>query len=642
MLQRDVPAKIWGWAAPNERVTLTFLNRNYTATADRSGNWMITLPAQEAGVTASITLKASNTVVINNVLFGDVWLCSGQSNMETPVSRLMTKYRDEINSFSSSSIRYVKIPLVYNFHQPQTDVPDCKWTDLTPVSVQNFSGVAYFYARYLLEQTGIPQGVINSSVGGSPAEAWISEDYLQEFPVLANAKHIYESDEYVKEIKKFSAMPYQFWEEVADRQDKGLNDTVKWYSPDCDFSGWDETELMGMEWRRNGMRVQNGIIWFNREIELPDSLENVEGMIYMGRIVDADSVYINGICVGTTEYQYPPRNYAIPANVLKAGRNVVTVRLVSYRGLPEFVRGKSYKMVINNNEINLTGNWKFKVGTIMPAVQGSGATLQYQPAGLFNSMIAPLQNFAIKGFVWYQGESNTEDYDIYYDLMTSLITNWRAVWGTEKPFYFVQLPNFMSASVVQQFSAWAETRDIQFRLSKDVPHTGMAVTIDVGEWNDIHPINKKDVGIRLALHALKNLYGKEIVAEGPIFESAKTDGDKVILSFKKGTDSLQQVSDLRGFTIANENGYFLWADAKIEGNTVIVWNNEIKTPKFVRYGWADNPDGANLYNVQGLPASPFRIVLPEPLLHERDDIIATNSNRVPNPVRVGNVDEIQP
>jgi sialate O-acetylesterase len=610
MLQRDVPAKIWGWASPGEKITLTFLNEAYTTTADKSGNWAIILPAREAGVTGDITLKASNTKIINNVLFGDVWLCSGQSNMETPVSRLMVKYGEEINRYSNPLIRYIKIPLSYNFHQPLKDVPQCSWTDLTPASAQDFSGVAYFYARYLYEQTGIPQGIINSSVGGSPAEAWISEEYIKKFPVFENTKHIYESDEYVKEIQKFNSMLQQSWYDVADKQDCGINRSVKWYDPEYDFSDWDITHLPGSSWGHDGSRPLNGIFWFNKTVRLADTLENKEGMLYMGRIVDADSVYINGKFVGNTGYMYPPRNYAIPANVLKSGKNTVTVRLVSQRGFPEFVKDKPYKIVAGNEEISLEGEWMFKAGTVMPAMQGGGVTLQYQPAGLFNGMIAPLQNLAVKGFVWYQGEANTGYYDSYYDLMTALIANWREIWGAEKPFYFVQLANFMEPSVLQPFSSWAELRNVQLQIAKTVPNTGMAVAIELGEWNDIHPLNKKDVGIRLALHALKDLYGKQIVADGPLYESAKTEADKMIVSFREGTNNLRQVSELTGFTIAGEDGHFRTANAKIEGKTVVVRNSDIKNPKFVRYAWGDNPQGINLYNEEGLPASPFQAGMP--------------------------------
>jgi sialate O-acetylesterase len=606
MLQCDVPAKIWGWASPREKVRLSFLNETYTTTADKAGNWAVTLPAQKAGTMAVITVKASNTKTVNNILFGDVWLCSGQSNMETPVSRLMVKYGEEINGYSNPSIRYIKIPGTYNFHQPQKDVPKCSWTDLTPASALTFSGVAYFYARYLYEQTGVPQGIINSSVGGSPAEAWISEEYIKKFPLLESAKRIYESDEYVKEIQKFSSMPQQFWTEAACRQDSGILQNMKWYDPEYDFSDWQTVEVPGSSWGRDGNRAVNGIYWFNRAIWLSDSLENKEGMIYMGRIVDADSVYINGKLVGSTGYMYPPRHYAIPANVLKAGKNTVTVRLTSYSGFPEFVKDKPYKIVANREEIDLKGEWKFKVGTIMPAVQGSIATLQYQPVGLFNGMIAPLQHLAVKGFVWYQGESNTNTYESYYDLMTSLIANWREIWGADRPFYFVQLANFMQPSVFQMFSSWAQLRDVQLQIAKTVPNTGMAVAIDLGEWNDIHPLNKKDVGIRLALHALKDLYGKQTVAEGPLYESAKIEGDKIIISFKEGTNHLKKVSELIGFTIAGKDMSFRIADARIEGNKVIVWNGSIKEPLYVRYAWADNPQGINLYNEEGLPASPFQ------------------------------------
>ncbi|MDR0505436.1 MAG: beta galactosidase jelly roll domain-containing protein [Dysgonamonadaceae bacterium] len=605
ILQRDVPVKIWGWAAPNETVNLDFNNMKYTATANDQGEWEMQLPSQIAGGPYSMTLNASNTVTVKNILFGDVWLCSGQSNMETPVSRVTALFNDEIRNYSNPEIRYVKIPMTFNFHAPQTDVPPCHWVELTPETALQFSAVAYFFAKEMYEATGIPAGIINSSVGGSPAEAWISEEALKPFPACINEKRICESDEFVSEMLHSNTLSMQRWLTVLNEQDSGLNETAKWYSPDYDDNFWQTSDLFDNRWGKSGNRPVNGVFWFRKTIEIPQKYENHPAMLYLGRIVDADSVFVNGAFVGTTGYQYPPRNYSIPAAILKAGKNNITVRLVSQFGFPEFVPDKPYKIVFSDKEISLEGQWKYRAGTIMPPTP-AGITFQYKPTGLYNAMIAPLKNHALKGILWYQGESNTGRYNEYFDLITTLVNDWRRLWKKNLPFLAVQLTNFMEPALLQQNSDWAELRDIQRELYQTIPNTGMAVAIDLGEWNDIHPLNKKDVGKRLALQARKLAYGEKIVSEGPAYQSKTIKNNTVILSFKEGNGDFMPVAELKGFAIAGADGIFHPANARIEGKQIVVWNETIAQPVKVRYAWANNPEGANLKNTAGLPASPFQ------------------------------------
>ncbi|GHS98630.1 9-O-acetylesterase [Bacteroidia bacterium] len=606
IVQRDAPVKIWGWASPNEAVRLNFTGSAYKTVADKDGNWEIQLPPQKAGGPYTMTLQASNTLTVKDILIGDVWICSGQSNMETPISRVMSMFGDEISHYSNPNIRYVKIPLTYNFHGPQAEVPPCNWVDLTPETAQDVSAVAYFFGKEMYEKTGVPVGLINSSVGGSPAEAWISEEALKPFPALLNDMRICQSDEFVAEMQRLGSLPGRRWHTILNEQDKGLNETVKWSSPAYNDNSWPTTDLLDNSWGKNGLYPANGVFWFRKEVEIPAGWANQAAMLYMGRIVDADSVFVNGVFVGTTGYQYPPRNYPVPPGVLKAGKNLVTVRLVSQGGFPEFVKNKPYKIVFNNQEISLEGEWKYNVGAVMPAASGGGITFQYKPTGLYNAMIFPLKNFATKGFLWYQGESNTGRPAEYYGLMSTLISDWRSLWKAELPFLIVQLANFMESALLQQNSGWAELRNVQLELSKTIPNTGLAVAIDLGEWNDIHPLNKKDVGKRLALQARKLAYGEKIITDGPVYQSAKIEGNKIILSFKEGTNDLRPVDELKGFAVAGADGIFKLSKASINGNQVVVWNDEISQPVKVRYAWANNPEGANLYNKEGLPASPFQ------------------------------------
>jgi len=604
ILQRDVPVKIWGWATPNEEVVLKFKKKNYVTKADEAGNWEISLPAQKAGGKYTMDIQASNTITLSNIVFGDVWLCSGQSNMETPVSRVMTLFGDEINQYSNPDIRYVRIPLTYNFQGPQADLAPCKWVDVTPETAQNFSAVAYFFAKEMYAKTGVPVGIINSSVGGSPAEAWVSEAGLKDFPVMLNDMRICQSEDFVAKMQQMGSLPGRRWHQILIEQDKGLRE--KWASPNYDDRSWATTDLLDNSWGKNGYRPANGVYWFRKEVEIPVGYEAQSAMLYMGRIVDSDSLFVNGQFVGTTGYQYPPRNYSIPKGILKAGKNLVTVRLVSNGGFPEFVPDKPYKIAFADREVDLKGQWKYNVGALMPPTPGGGIGFQNKPTGLYNAMIGPLKNHAIKGILWYQGESNTGRADEYYDLMSALIEDWRHLWSEHTPFFIVQLPNFMNPSLLQQNSGWASLREVQRQLSLNIPHTALVVTIDVGEWNDIHPLNKKDVGQRIALQARKLVYGENIASEGPMYQSCQIVDGKMVISFKEGTNDLLPVEELKGFALAGEDGIFHLAKATIDGKQVIVWNNEIPNPVAVRYSWANNPEGANLKNKSELPASPFQ------------------------------------
>jgi sialate O-acetylesterase len=604
MLQRDAPAVLWGWAAPGEPVSLTFQKSTCKTVADGSGRWEIRLPPQPAGGPHSLTIRASNTVTISNVLFGDVWLCSGQSNMETPISRVMTLFGDEIRAYSNPNIRYVKIPMAYSFHAPQPDVAPCSWVDVTPETAPDFSAVAYFFAKEMYEATGVPVGIINSSVGGSPAEAWISEEALQPFPAMLSDMLICRSDEFVAGMQKLDALSGRRWQEVMDEQDRGLRE--RWASPACDDRAWSVTDLLDNSWGKSGLRPANGVYWFRREVDVPAGGAAQPATLYMGCIVNADEVFVNGKSVGATGYQYPPRIYQLPAGALKEGKNLIAVRLISRGGFPEFVPDKPYKIAFADGEVSLTGEWKYSVGALMPPAPGSGVTFQYKPVGLYNAMVAPLKNHAIKGALWYQGESNTGRADEYYRLMAALTGDWRSIWGKDLPFFIVQLPNFMEPALLQQHSGWAALRDVQRRLSQTIPRTALAVTIDLGEWNDIHPLNKKDVAKRLALQAQKTVYGKNIVSEGPMYKSCERAGSKIVVSFRDDTDDLAPVDELKGFAVAGDDGVFRLAKAAIDGRKVVVWHDEVANPAAVRYAWANNPDGANLRNRSGLPASPFQ------------------------------------
>jgi len=370
--------------------------------------------------------------------------------------------------------------------------------------------------------------------------------------------------------------------------------------------GWRRMNVPGY-WAATELGAVNGVVWFRKDVEVPASMIGKPAELNLGRIVDADSVFINGVFVGTTSYQYPPRWYSLPPNVLKAGPNTVVVRVISNIGKGGFVLDKPYQIVCEGGTIDLKGPWLYRLGARMEPL-ASQTFIRWKPLGLFNAMLAPLLNYAIKGVIWYQGESNAERPIEYRDLFPAVIRDWRAKWNQgDFPFLFVQLPNFMEAKDQPSESNWALLREAQLR-TLSLPRTGMAVAIDIGEWNDIHPLNKKDVGKRLALAAQKVAYADDkVVYSGPIYQSMKVDGDKIIIAFTNtGSGLVARGEELKTFAIAGSDKRFVWAKAKIENNRVVVWSEMVSNPVAVRYAWADNPEGANLYNAEGLPASPFR------------------------------------
>ena len=386
-----------------------------------------------------------------------------------------------------------------------------------------------------------------------------------------------------------------------------------WYDITYVPEDWHKYWLPGY-WDDQGVRGLNGIVWFRKEINVPESMTGKPAKLFLGRIVDADNVYVNGVFSGSVTYQYPPRRYNLPAGLLKPGKNLIVIRITNNSGKGGFVPDKPYFLVIGNDSIDLRGEWSYKVGQVFrPASSGTGTgsqviSMQNEPTGLYNTMVAPIIKYRIKGILWYQGEANTGKPREYEQLLPALINDWRKKWQQGPvPFLFVQLPNFMEVQYLPSESKWAELRFCQFK-SLSVPNTAMVVTIDAGEWNDIHPLEKKVVGERLALAARKLAYGDEkIVYSGPVYKSLTKERDKIIIEFENVGSGLMVKGggDLYYFALAGKNKKFVWAEAIIENNHVVVRSDEIPDPAYVRYAWADNPEGANLYNIEGLPASPF-------------------------------------
>jgi len=602
ILQRDAKIKIWGWAAADEKVTVSFHNKSYSTITGKDGKWMIVLLTLHAGGPFDMQIDASNHITIKNILTGDVWICSGQSNMELPMQRVQDKYPDIITTASNPNIRQFNVSTKHNFQAAQEDFASGSWQTTTPQSVLQFTAVGYFFAKTLYEKYQVPIGLIKSAVGGSPAEAWLSEDALKQFPAYLLKADTLKNDAYVDSIKQSDKANSDAWYSNIWQKDEGLHEEKKWFDTSNDASTWQTMQVPGY-WKDAGIN-SNGVVWFRKEFNVSSNMLNKSLRLFLGTIVDRDSVYINGIFIGATQYQYPPRKYMIPENLLKEGKNIIVVRVINYAGSGGFTKDKPYKLFTGNDTVDLAGTWQYKLGTASVPIPSS-TTFNYMPGGLYNAMTAPLTNYSVKGVIWYQGEANTSRPSEYEKLFTAVIKDWRKQWQQNFSFLYVQLANFMQTKDEPSESTWAALRQAQLKTLA-VKNTAMAVTIDIGEWNDIHPLNKEEVGKRLALAAEKIAYHENIVSSGPIYQSMKIDNNKIIISFTNVESGLMAKNgELKYFSIAGAGKKFIWANAIIKNNKVIVWSDAIPNPVAVRYAWADNPEGANLYNNKGLPASPF-------------------------------------
>jgi sialate O-acetylesterase len=603
VVQRDVKVKIWGWASPGERVAVTLGKKRYSTTSDATGTWAVWTAPLPAGGPYTIDIQASNKITLRNVLAGDVWLCAGQSNMVHTLALHQERYAREIAEANYPQIRNFTVPAAADLQSPRTDLPAGKWTSANSSDVKGFSVVAYFFARALYEKYHVPIGIINASVGGTPIEAWTSAEGLRAFPETQAVLQQNRDSAYVNQANRAARAQHDAWQ-AAVRAAPGFS-----APPDTAAKVWMPVYVPGY-WEDQGIKDLDGIVRYRREIILPPTMAGKPARLALGRIVDADVVDINGVVVGSTGYQYPQRRYTVPAGILKAGRNQLTVRVTNNHGKGGFVPDKPYRLIIDRDTIALTGRWHCTVDVVFQTPEPAAEAIppRSQPAALFNGMVAPLTSYAIKGAIWYQGESNAAKPEAYRNFLPALMADWRRQWQrTDLPFLLVQLPNFQETNHLPVESQWAALREAQ-RQALHVPHTAMVVTIDLGEWNDIHPGNKKPIGDRLALAAQRLVYhDRQVVSSGPVFQRARVAGRSVILSFgEAGTGLATSDGAAPGqFAVAGADSVFRQAEAKIVNNEVVVVSEFVERPVYIRYAWGDNPAKANLINREGLPASPF-------------------------------------
>lgn len=604
VLQRNKPIHIWGWASSGEAVKVTLGTATQNTKANKQGKWEVFLPAMPAGGPHVLTVAAKNNLQLNDVMIGEVWLCGGQSNMEWVV-RSSANADAEIAAANYPMIRHIKIPRATSL-QPQDDVKETKWEVCSPATVANFTAVGYFYARELFKELKVPIGLVNSNWGGTMVETWISNASFfgdAEFASLKNDMPasidsiVIKQEQAMQTLIKNSQGSLPSAAEARSFAQASYND-INW-----------KIMKLPTNWENAGLPNLDGVVWFRKDIDIPAGSDLSNAVLTLGTIDDADSTYINSALVGTTAVYNNQRTYNIPAGILKEGKNVLSIRVTDHQGgggingLPQVM-----KLQTSGVTIPLAGNWKYFIEKYQP-ITGVGPN-EY-PTLLYNAMIHPLIGYPVAGAIWYQGESNAGRSMQYKKSFPLMIKDWRQQWKDEFPFYFVQLANFRAnnGSNATGGSGWAELREAQTETLQ-LPNTGMAVTIDIGESGDIHPRNKQDVGKRLAAVALAKTYGKSRVFSGPTFRGMRIEADIVRLRFENAEDGFtvkNKYGYIHGFEVAGEDQRFYYAKAELGPDDMIyVSCDSVANPVAVRYAWADDPNDVNLYNKAGFPAVPFR------------------------------------
>jgi sialate O-acetylesterase len=602
VLQRNVQLPVWGRSAANEKVEIRFNKQVKTIKADKNGKWMVKLDAEPAGGPYELTVKASNTIQIKNILVGDVWLCSGQSNMEWTVGQ-SNNAKNEIAAALYPQIRHIKIPHSIS-SLPQTALEAGGWQVCDSTTVAAFSGVAYFFAKQVYEQTKIPIGIINDSWGGTNIETWISREAFEssdEFKEMIAGMPRLNLDSLSKIKVKSSELRI---EAMQGTTFSNMHPAL-FKEASFDDSGWPVLNIPQL-WEQQIIGELDGVVWLRKTIVLSAADINKAAVLELAKIDDDDITYVNGIKVGSTSQWDAKRIYTIPAGVLKEGKNSIAVKVIDNGGGGGiYGEAADLKLSIAEKNIPLSGEWKFQVESIKKTTNENSL-----PSLCYNAMINPLIPFAFKGVLWYQGESNAGRAYQYRKAFPLLINDWRQKWNNSAmPFYFVQLATFTTSGNSNEGCGWAELREAQTK-TLSLPNTGMCVTTDlVINPKDIHPTNKQDVGKRLAAIALTNLYGKQMVCNGPAYQSMEIKGNQIILSFSNtgtGLFTPDKYGYIKGFEIAGKDQVFHYARAFINGNTVVVYSEVVSDPLAVHFGWVGDAGDCNLFNKEGFPAVPFR------------------------------------
>jgi len=704
VIQRGVPVPVWGEAAPGARVSVKFLGRVFRAKSGADGRWRFSLPAQPAGGPHALSVSSSGEKrLFSGIFFGDVWVCSGQSNMEMPMQRLRDDFPEEWEAPASPLIRQFKVPQEWEFSGPRQDLSGGSWTEASAATLGEFSGTAWFFAKEMAEKRGVPIGLVLAAWGGTPVEAWMSGEALAAFPEKAALCRKYADSSLCASIARQNAAAIKVWSDALAIGDRGL--VEKWHKPQEALSQWGKIALPGV-FSKAGLDKFYGAVWLRKQVDVGADFAARDSMLWLGTIADSDTAYVNGVEVGGTGYRYPPRKYAVPAGLLREGKNWITLRVVCSADGGGVTEGKDLRLFSGLESIDLDGTWEYRVGMRVAKPCPEMVFFQRVPMGLFNAMISPLLGLPCRGILWYQGESNEPNASEYAALFAAHIADWQAKWraacgcdlagdagasgaaeaasavgaggaisaadasgagkaagaggaasaadasgagkaagasgaicaadasGTGSaanataadtasaadagaadsdgfdrpfgivPFIFAQLPIFGAPEDNSEASSWAALREAQCSALA-LPGTGMAAALELGEWNDLHPVDKQGVGRRLALAAERLLFGGKNTAPGPMLKSAELKGGRLRLAFDNCGKGL--VARQEPFVTIVANGQRHRLPAEIAGaDSLSVDVSSVQAPEKVLYAWANNPRDRHLFNSEGLPVIPFR------------------------------------
>jgi len=612
VLQRHQLIPIWGKADPQEKIIIRWNKRTYDTVADAGGHWRIDLPKQKAGGPYTMMI---NDIELTDILVGDVWLCSGQSNIDVTIERVYPQYPDEIDLFNNNKVRVFRVQNETNAKGVQDDIrpTTINWKPLTKQHVWLFSAIGTFLGQRMQQQTGVPQGIIVNSWGGTPIEAWISADSLErDYPMALEKTRLYQDEDIVKAQQQFNQKADVRWRQLLDARDPGVSQ--HFISADYDDSSWPIVNQYDNHWAKTNGRGVVGSIWLRQHVQIDKAHAGMPARLLLGTLFDADFTYVNGKEVGRTYYQYPPRRYDIPEGLLREGDNVITIRFINKYGTAHFIKEKPYLLAFGDDRfsqnplprdiIRLSAQWRHHAGAEMPACPSGDVSLQNMATTLYNAVLYPLAPYALSGVVWYQGESNTGNPAPYADLLRKMIGNWRSLWNNPTmPFCIVQLANFMEPAEQPQSSNWAALREAQRTVAATDPYAESACLIDLGETVDIHPLRKKEAAERIAGCFDRLVYGKKTTLSPQPVEAVYHHSDNSItITF----DQPLRKSALQEFEVSGSDGHFVNVEAEATGQQVII-KTSVNQPRKVRYAWKDNPLRANLYGQNQLPAFPFEL-----------------------------------
>ena len=630
VLQRGKAIPVWGKADAGESVTIRFNKRQYTTTADANGKWRIDLPKMKAGGPYEMTV---NDLQLTDIMIGDVWLLSGQSNIDVHIERVYPQYVQEIDNYENPNIRLFRVQNETATHGVKDDIrpTSINWKPLNKQNAWPFSAIGYFLGKRMYEKTmtsanrpGVAQGIIVNSWGGTPIEAWISKDSLErDYPMLVKRVAFYQNDNYIRSQMQANGEANRRWNELLEKADH-----VQTYpQPSCQDADWQTINQNEWTWRGTGS------IWLRQHIQIDKAHAGKPARLLLGTLYDQDITYLNGKQIGSTGYQYPPRRYDIPEGLLQEGDNVIAIRFINKNGAVHFIPEKPYMLCFGDDRfsqnplpkdvIPLSNTWKFHLGAEMPPCPGGDVSLQNLPTTLYNAVLYPLAPYAISGIVWYQGESNTGNPAPYADYLKKLIGCWRDTWQDQQmPFVIAQLANYdgrqqtgfprpIAYQTTPANSGWAQLREAQRLVAKADPYAELAVLNDLGETVDIHPLRKKEAAERIGLCFDRLVFNNNKVKLSPEIIATEIKDGTIIFTL----DQPIQAGQLFEFEIAGPDGIYHNAEANGNGNTIEVKplvNSQYSVPSSgysVRYAWKDNPLRANVRSLDGLPMSSFELKL---------------------------------